>query len=44
MITAFHTIRETWKSNPKIEDMRTAGFVSAIGKVGSDYMNLGIFP
>ena len=44
MITAFHTIRDTWKSNPKIEDMRTAGFVSAIGKVGSDYMNLGIFP
>jgi glutamate dehydrogenase (NAD(P)+) len=44
MITAYHTIRDTWKANPKIEDMRTAGFVSAIGKVGSDYMNLGIFP
>jgi glutamate dehydrogenase (NAD(P)+) len=44
MITAYHTIREQWLRDPRIEDMRTAGFVVAINKVGSDYMNLGIFP
>lgn len=44
MITAYHTIREQWLRDTRIEDMRTAGFVVAINKVGSDYMNLGIFP
>jgi glutamate dehydrogenase (NAD(P)+) len=44
MITAYHTIREQWLRDKRIEDMRTAGFVVAINKVGSDYMNLGIFP
>jgi glutamate dehydrogenase (NAD(P)+) len=44
MINAYHTIRETWQSNKAIEDMRSAAFVSAISKVGSDYMQLGIFP
>lgn len=44
MITAYHTIREQWLRDSRIQDMRTAGFVVAINKVGSDYMNLGIFP
>jgi glutamate dehydrogenase (NAD(P)+) len=44
MITAYHAIREQWLSMPKIPDLRTAAFVVAINKVGSDYMNLGIFP
>jgi glutamate dehydrogenase (NAD(P)+) len=44
MIMAYHSIREQWKANPNIEDMRSAAFVVAINKVGSDYMNLGIFP
>ncbi len=44
MITAYHNIRDQWKKQPKIEDMRTAAFVVAINKVGSDYMQLGIFP
>ncbi len=44
MITAYHNIREQWKKQPEIEDMRTAAFVVAINKVGSDYMQLGIFP
>ena len=44
MINAYQTIREQWLRDPRIEDMRTAGFVVAINKVGSDYMNLGIFP
>jgi glutamate dehydrogenase (NAD(P)+) len=44
MINAYHTIRDQWNSDSRIEDMRTAAFVVAINKVGSDYMNLGIFP
>jgi glutamate dehydrogenase (NAD(P)+) len=44
MITAYHQIREVWKRHDKIEDIRTAAFVAAIDKIGSDYMNLGIFP
>jgi glutamate dehydrogenase (NAD(P)+) len=44
MINAYHTIRDQWHSDSRIEDMRTAAFVVAINKVGSDYMNLGIFP
>ena len=44
MIMAYHSIREQWKSNNEIPDLRSAAFVVAINKVGSDYMNLGIFP
>ena len=44
MIMAYHSIREQWKSNAEIPDLRSAAFVVAINKVGSDYMNLGIFP
>lgn len=44
MITAYHSIREQWMAQPAIEDMRSAAFVVAINKVGSDYMNLGVFP
>jgi glutamate dehydrogenase (NAD(P)+) len=44
MITSYHTIKETWKRHKKIEDMRTAAFVTAISKIGSDYKNLGIWP
>jgi glutamate dehydrogenase (NAD(P)+) len=43
MINAYSQIRDVWKSK-SIEDLRTAAFVSAIGKVGSDYQNLGVFP
>ncbi|MFM2268085.1 MAG: hypothetical protein RL757_1526 [Bacteroidota bacterium] len=44
MITAYHSIREQWISMPDIEDMRSAAFVVAINKVGSDYKQLGVFP
>lgn len=44
MITAYHQIRDVWDSKPEIEDMRTAAFVCALLKIGSDYENLGIFP
>ena len=44
MITATHEIMNTWKSNPKIPDMRTAAYVVAINKVATSYAELGIFP
>jgi glutamate dehydrogenase (NAD(P)+) len=44
MIMAYHSIRDQWLRQPEIEDMRTAAFVVAINKVGSDYAQLGIFP
>ena len=44
MITATREIMETWKSNPEIENMRTAAFVVAINKIGTSYYELGIFP
>ena len=44
MVTAYREIRETMLRKPKIEDLRSAAFVCALGKVASDYMNLGVFP
>ena len=44
MIHATREIVDCWKSNPEIEDMRTASFVVAINKVGTIYSQLGIFP
>ncbi len=44
MINAYNGIRNTWKSNSNIPSLRTAAFVYAIKKIGSDYLALGIFP
>jgi glutamate dehydrogenase (NAD(P)+) len=44
MVTSYHQIRETFKRKKKIEDLRTAAFVSALQKIGGDYENLGVFP
>lgn len=44
MIEAYRQIRDVYISNPDIKDMRTAAFVSALNKISSDYMALGIFP
>jgi len=44
MVTAYAEIRDVYKRKKKVEDLRTAAFVSAINKVASDYMTLGIFP
>jgi glutamate dehydrogenase (NAD(P)+) len=44
MITATREIVDCWRANPDIQDMRTAGFVVAINKVGTVYSQLGIFP
>jgi glutamate dehydrogenase (NAD(P)+) len=44
MIGSYYEIKETWMSNKKIQDMRTAAFVAAINKIGVSYSELGIFP
>jgi glutamate dehydrogenase (NAD(P)+) len=44
MIRAYQEIREIWKQNHKIQDLRTAAFVSALEKVAESYELLGIFP
>jgi glutamate dehydrogenase (NAD(P)+) len=44
MTNAYNEIREIWKSNPQIPDLRTAAFVSAINKIATSYIDLGIFP
>jgi len=44
MIHAYNEIRENWKKNKKIPDLRTAAFVVAIEKIASAYIALGIFP
>jgi glutamate dehydrogenase (NAD(P)+) len=44
MISSYEEIRDAWKENKEIPDLRTAAFVVAIKKIGSDYINMGIFP
>jgi glutamate dehydrogenase (NAD(P)+) len=44
MISALHQIRNIQTANPKIPDLRTAAFASAIEKIARSYLELGIFP
>ena len=44
MISAYNEVREIKKQNNKIENLRTAAFVSGIQKLGVSYQALGIFP
>lgn len=44
MITSYAQIREVLKRKKDVNDLRTAAFVSALKKVSSDYLALGIFP
>jgi glutamate dehydrogenase (NAD(P)+) len=44
MATAFRQIRAVQRANPRIPDLRTAAFVSAIDKIAQAYLELGIFP
>ena len=44
MISAFEQIIDVWKMDDTIPDMRMAAFVTAIRKIGSDYLSMGIFP
>jgi glutamate dehydrogenase (NAD(P)+) len=42
MINAYNDIREI--AMAKNIDLRTAAFVNAVQKIGSDYLSMGIFP
>ncbi len=44
MVESYRSLREFWKSNPQIPDLRTAAFYDAIRKIAQSYMELGIFP
>jgi glutamate dehydrogenase (NAD(P)+) len=44
MIFAYNEIREIKNQDKRIEDLRTAAFVSGIRKLGVSYQALGIFP
>jgi glutamate dehydrogenase (NAD(P)+) len=44
MINAYCEVREIWKSDRKIPDLRTAGFISAINKIAVSYEEMGVFP
>jgi len=44
MVNSFYQIHDTFKKKKKIEDYRTAAFVTALNKVANDYMTLGVFP
>lgn len=44
MAVAYNQIREVWKSNPRVPDLRTAAFIGAIDKIATCYAELGIFP
>ena len=44
MMFAYNEIREIKKQDKRIEDLRTAAFVSGIRKLGVSYQALGIFP
>ena len=44
MITAYNQIRQVKQRKKKVTDLRTAAFISALNKISSDYIALGIFP
>lgn len=44
MITAYENIRGVLKRSKQINDLRTAAYVNALGKIGEAYMAMGIFP
>jgi glutamate dehydrogenase (NAD(P)+) len=44
MINSYQEIRDEWKNNDRVKNLRVASFVVAINKVAHDYMALGIFP
>jgi glutamate dehydrogenase (NAD(P)+) len=44
MVVAYHRLRDIWKSDSRVPDMRTAAFFDAIEKVARSYAELGIFP
>lgn len=44
MVVAYQRLREIWKTDARVHDLRTAAFLDAIEKVARAYAELGIFP
>ena len=44
MIGSYDQMREVWRKNKKVADLRQAAFVNSINKIAMDYLALGIFP
>ena len=44
MVGSFYQIQETFKRRKKVQDYRTAAFITALDKVANDYLTLGVFP
>src|ERR1043166_5782991 len=44
MIDAYQQIRDLARRDSRITDLRTAAFLSALNKVATSYLELGIFP
>lgn len=44
MVNAYQQVRQILVKRKRVKTLRTAAFVNAIEKIGSDYMALGIFP
>ncbi len=44
MISAYHQIRDLVRRDRRIRGLRTAAFLSALTKIATTYMELGIFP
>ncbi|MCZ0960396.1 Glu/Leu/Phe/Val family dehydrogenase [Paracoccus benzoatiresistens] len=42
MREAFKKMKDVWMSNPKVDDMRTAGYVVAIRRIANVYGSLGL--
>jgi len=41
---AYRQVHEQWKRDSRIPDLRTAAFLTALNKVATTYLELGIFP
>lgn len=44
MVSSFEQILHTYNTNDKVNDLRTAAFVTALNKVANDYTTLGVWP
>ena len=44
MVVAYREIHQIWKSDARIQRLRTAAFISAINRIALAYHELGIFP
>ncbi|MFZ1748891.1 MAG: Glu/Leu/Phe/Val dehydrogenase [Saprospiraceae bacterium] len=44
MVSSFHQILEVYHGYAKVDSLRDAAFITALNKVASDYMTLGVFP